>query len=142
MRAEFPLPDTDWPLLAEYWAGAAAGELRIPRCTACGRYEWYPRETCSGCGGAELPWTAMSGRATLFSWSEVSFAWVPQFADKVPFVSALAALDEDPAVRLATFVVDAEPDSLRVDMPLEVTFRPLEFTGVSGSVVVPLFRPT
>lgn len=83
----------------------------------------------------------MSGKATLFSWSEVSFAWVPQFADKVPFVSALAALDEDPAVRLATFVVDTQPDALAVDIPLEVTFRALEFTGVSGSVVVPLFRP-
>ena len=141
MRAEFPLPDTTWPVLAEYWAGAAAGELRIPRCEACGRYEWYPRETCSGCGESAFAWTVMSGKATLFSWSEVSFGWVPQFRDKVPFVSGLAALDEDRSVRVATLVVDAPADDLAVDMPLEAVFRPLEFTGVEGSVVVPLFRP-
>jgi uncharacterized OB-fold protein len=142
VRAEFPLPDTTWPVLQPFWEGAAEGELRIPRCASCGRYEWYPRDTCSGCGGGGLPWAVMSGRATLFSWSEVSFPWVPQFADKVPFVSALAALDEDPSVRLATLVVDADPAALQVDMPLQVTFRPLEFTGVTGSVVAPLFRPT
>ena len=141
MTNPFPLPDTDWPVLAEYWAGAAAGELRIPRCAACGRYEWYPREKCTGCDGTDLPWTAVSGQATLFSWSEVSFPWVPQFADAVPFVSGLAALHEDPAIRLATFVVDAEAADLAIDMPLEVVFRPLEFAGVDGSVTVPLFRP-
>jgi len=140
MANTFPLPDTDWPVLAEYWAGAAAGELRIPRCAECGRLGWYPRETCSGCGGDDLPWAVMSGRATLFSWSEVSFPWVPQFRDTVPFVSGLAALDEDPAVRLATFIIDADPSDLRIDMPLEVVFRPLQFTGVEGSVVAPLFK--
>lgn len=88
-----------------------------------------------------MPWTAMSGRATLFSWAEVSFPWVPQFRELVPFVSGLAALDEDPAVRLATFVVDADPGDLAVDMALQVVFRPLEFAGVEGSVVAPLFRP-
>ena len=141
MRDDFPLPDTTWPVLRPFWEGAAAGELRIPRCVACGRYAWYPTETCTGCGGTALPWTAVSGRAALFSWSEVSFPWVPQFADKVPFVSALAALEEDPAVRLATLVVDAAPTTLRMDMPLAVTFRPLAFTGVEGSVVAPLFGP-
>lgn len=140
MAHAFPLPDTDWPVLAEYWAGAAAGELRIPRCATCGRYEWYLRETCSGCGGEDLQWTVMSGRATLFSWSEVSFPWVPQFRDTVPFVSGLAALEEDPTVRLATFIVDADPSDLRIDMPLAVVFRPLQFTGVEGSVVAPLFK--
>jgi hypothetical protein len=38
-------------------------------------------------------------------------------------------------------IVDADAPSLHVDMPLEVTFRPLEFAGVDGSVVAPLFRP-
>jgi uncharacterized OB-fold protein len=141
VRADFPLPDTTWPVLRPFWAGAAAGELRIPRCESCGRYGWYPAVKCAGCGHGTLQWAVMSGRATLFSWSEVTFAWVPQFADKVPFVSGLAALDEDPSVRLATVVVDAETVPLRVDMPLEVTFRPLRFTGVEGAVVAPLFRP-
>ena len=58
----------------------------------------------------------------------------------MPFVTALVALDEDPAVRLCTYVVDAEPEDLVADAPVAVSFRPLEFTTVPGrSVVVPMF---
>ena len=42
MRREFPLPDLVWEPTAEFWAGAARGELRIPRCDSCGRLRWYP----------------------------------------------------------------------------------------------------
>jgi len=64
-----------------------------------------------------------------------------QFADAVPFVPALVALEEDPAVRIVTRIVDCEPDALRFDLPVEVVFRPLEFTDVDGSVMAPMFRP-
>ncbi len=83
----------------------------------------------------------MSGRATLFSWVVVTHAFLPQFADLVPFVPALVALDDDPAVRLATRVVDCDPDDLHFDMPLQVTFRPIEFDGIDGRVTAPLFAP-
>ena len=42
-RADFPLPDVDDPLTAPFFAGAARGELVIPRCDACDAYVWYPR---------------------------------------------------------------------------------------------------
>jgi uncharacterized OB-fold protein len=83
----------------------------------------------------------MSGRGTLFSWVVVTHAFLPQFAGVVPFVPALVALDEDPSVRVPTRVVDTDPDSLEFDMPLEVTFRPISFTGVDGAVTAPLFVP-
>jgi hypothetical protein len=60
----------------------------------------------------------------------------------VPFVSALVALDEDPAVRIVTYLVDGAPDSLHAEMPLVATFRPLSFPTVPDrAVVVPMFRP-
>ncbi len=34
MRPDFPLPDTTWEPTAEFWAGAAREELRIPRLRA------------------------------------------------------------------------------------------------------------
>ncbi len=83
----------------------------------------------------------MSGRGTVFSWVVVSHAFLPQFRAKVPFVSALVALEEDPAVRLATELVDCTADGVAFDMPVEVVFRPLTFAGVDGSVTAPLFRP-
>jgi uncharacterized OB-fold protein len=138
-RDDFPLPDVDDPLTAPYFAGAARSELVIPRCESCGEYVWYPADACPRDGGA-LTWTAMSGRGTLFTWAVVQRAFLPAFEDRVPFVTALVALDEDPAVRLCTYVVDTPPEDLVADAPVAVTFRPLTFTTVADkSVVVPMF---
>ena len=138
MRNDFPLPDVEWEPTAEFWAGAARDELRIPRCDTCGRLHWYPEAECRSCKGSAFTWETMSGRGTLFSWVVVTHPFLPQFADLVPFVPALVALDEDPAVRLATRVVDVD-EELEFEMPLTVTFRPITFAGVEGSVRAPLF---
>lgn len=139
-RDDFPLPDVDDPLTAPFFAGAARGELLIPRCETCGEYVWYPQDACPHDQGA-LAWTAVSGRGTLFTWAVVQRAFLPAFEDRVPFVTALVALDEDPAVRLCTYIVGTAPDRLVADAPVVATFRPLEFTTVAGrSVVVPMFE--
>ena len=141
-RDDFPLPDVDDPLTAPFFAGAARGELVIPRCETCREYVWYPQEACPRDGG-DLTWSAVSGRGTLFTWAVVRRAFLPAFADRVPFVTALVALDEDPAVRLCTYVVDTAPEQLVADAPVAVSFRPLEFTTVPGrSVIVPMFALT
>jgi uncharacterized OB-fold protein len=140
-RDDFPLPDTAWPPAREFWAAAARGELRLPRCDACGRFVWYPDGACRACGATAQTWTAVGGRGRLFSWSVVHRAFIPQLADAVPYVTGLVAIDEDPAVRLVTRVVDVEPAQLRVDMPVRVVFRPLRFAGVAGSVPAPMFAP-
>ena len=90
-----------------------------------------------GCSGSSL-----SGRGTLFSWAVVQRPFLPAFAEQVPFVTALVALDEDPFVRIVTYVVDIEAEALVADLPLVVDFRPLSFPTVPDrSVVVPVFRP-
>ena len=138
-RATFPLPDTRDPLVAPFFAAAARSELRIPRCEMCERFVWYPTELCAACNGA-LQWTSMSGRGTLFTWVVVQRAFLPAFESMVPFVTALIALVEDPAVRLCSYLVDATPEALRADAAVEVAFRPLSFTTVRDvSVVVPMF---
>jgi uncharacterized protein len=142
-REEFPLPDLDDPLTAPFFAHAARRELAVPRCNDCGRHVWYPAERCPGCNGASMPWTVVSGRGTLFAWAVVQRAFLPAFAAQVPFVTGLIALEEDRFVRVVSYVVDAEPDSLVADQPLVADFRPLSFPTVPGkSVVVPMFRPT
>ena len=138
-RADFPLPDVEDPLTAGYFEGAAAGELRIPHCATCDRWVWYPEAVCPVCGG-ELAWTATSGRGSLFTWVVVERAFLPAFADMVPFVTALVALEEDPAVRIVARLVDADPSTLAADAAMHVVFRPLAFPTVPDrTVVVPMF---
>jgi uncharacterized OB-fold protein len=141
MHPDFPLPDVTWEPTHEFWAGAARGELVITRCDACGRYVWYPEPPCRHCGGNQLTWTRVSGRGTLFSWSVVHFAWIPQFRPQLPFVTGLVALAEDPAVRVVSYIVDCSAEELRCDMALHAVFRPLRYAGVAREVVAPMFTP-
>lgn len=140
-RSTFPLPDVDDALTAEFFVAAARHELAIPGCDECGCLVWYPEAACSQCGGP-LRWRAVAPTGTVFSWAVVSRAFLPAFAEQVPFVTALVALDADPAVRVCTYLVDIDPDAVRPDLPVVAEFRPLSFPTVPGaSVVVPMFRP-
>ncbi len=141
MRPDFPLPDVSWAPLAPFWAAAAEGRLSLPRCSSCGRLCWYPKDACPVCDGQSFSWEPVEGRGALFSWSVVRHPFLPQFREKVPFATGLVALDEDPSVRMVTEIVDVSPEQLRIDLPMEVVFRPLVFAGVDGTVVAPLWRP-
>jgi uncharacterized OB-fold protein len=141
MSDDFPLPDTEWPATREFWAAATRGELVIPRCAGCGAWNWYPRDRCRVCDGAELPWAPVSGRGTLFSWAVVRRALLKPFAAHVPYATGLVALDEDPEVRLVTTLVDCSPEDLQIEMPMTVVYRALDFPGVSREVVAPMFTP-
>ncbi len=140
-RAAFPLPELDWEPTRPFWEAAARGELRIPRCGSCGSWCWYPAEACRACGAGELAWTRVRGRGTLFSWTVVRRPLAPGFAELTPYAPGLVCLDEDPALRLVTRLVDCAPEALRIGMPLAVVFRPLRFAGVEGEVLGPLFAP-
>jgi uncharacterized OB-fold protein len=140
-RDDFPLPDTEWPPVREFWAAAGRGELSLPRCDACARLVWYPDGPCRRCGGTTRTWNPVAGGGTLFSWSVVRRAFIPQLADEVPYVTGLVALDDDPAVRLVTRIVDVAPGALRIDMPMRVVFRPLRFPGIVRTVAAPMFAP-
>ncbi len=136
-----PLPDPDFAPAAGFWDGAAAGELRIPRCSACGTWIWYPRATCPACSGTAIAWTATSGHGTLFSFAVVRRALWEPYAPFVPYATGLVALAEDPAVRIVTRFVGCDVDALRVDQPVHAVFAPLAFPGDPRRPVAPLFTP-
>ncbi len=138
----FPLPDTEGAPTAPLWAAAADHRLSLPRCDDCGRLVWYPAEACRRCGGPSQSWVDLSGRGTLFSWVVVHQQFLPQYDP--PYVTALVAVDEDPAVRLATRLLEVDPadPGLTVDQAVEVVFAPLTFPSVEGEVTAPLWRPT
>ena len=141
MHPDFPLPDVDALVGREFWAAAARGDLAVPRCDRCARWVWYPAQECRWCGSLELTWTTTAGRGSLFSWTEVHRVLLPEYAGLVPYVAALVALAEDPAVRIWRRMVDVEPDTLVGDMPVKVVFRPIWFGEPTRSVVAPLFVP-
>ena len=142
MSSQLPLPELDWEPTRGFWQAAQREELAIPRCDDCGAYNWYPAPRCRLCESESMAWTRVSGRGTLFSYCVVRRALFKPFESKVPYATGLVALSEDPAVRLVTTLVDCDPGELRIDMPVEVVFRPLAFPGTEARVTAPMFRPT
>lgn len=87
------------PWLEPYWAGLAAGELRLPRCSACGRWEWYPVEVGPGCDDATYQWEAVGPVATVFTLTRVERPLLPGV--KEPYTTGLVVTDQAPDCRIA-----------------------------------------
>ena len=138
---DFPLPDVTWPPAQPFWAGAALHELWLPRCQSCGSLNAAGETSCRRCDGATLAWERLSGDGTVYSWTYVRRAFLPQFAGEVPFLTGLVGVVEDPAVRIVTRLVECEPSDMRIDLPVEVVFTALPFAGAAAPVIAPYFRP-
>jgi uncharacterized OB-fold protein len=130
-----PLPLVD-DVTRFFWDGAARGELLILRCRACLRFVHPPRPVCPFCFTDDLAPEAVSGQATLYTWTVAEQAFHPYFADKLPYVYATVELPEQPGLRVVTNVVECPFAELRAGMPLEVVF-----TALSDELTVPQFRP-
>jgi len=139
---DLPLPELENKEVGPLWQAAQRCELRLPRCRSCGRIDWYPRGTCRACASADISWTALSGKATLFSWAVVRRALDPRLASLVPYISAIVTLDEDPQSRFVTRLVDIEADALSARMPVQVCFRDLGFPAYRTGLIAPLFTGT
>lgn len=129
----FDVPSTD-PSTQPFWDAATEGRLLISVCNDCRHRFFYPRPFCPVCWSGSVGWLEASGRAELYTWSVVYVNDLAPFHLRVPYVAAIAELEEGP--RMETNIVDCEFESLYVGMPLEVRFR-----AEAGVPTVPVFRP-
>lgn len=132
MRFDLPTPN---PETVPFWDAAREGKLLICRCGACRHAFFYPRPFCPKCWSDDVRWEEASGRATLYTYSVVYQNDLPPFPERVPYVAAIADLDEGP--RMMTNVEGCEFDQLRVGMRLQVGFR-----KETDEITLPVFRPS
>lgn len=137
----FPLPDLENGPIAPLWQAAQRKELQLPRCKACGAFDWYPSGACGTCKGTDIEWSPVSGRATLFSWAVVNRALHKPLAPIAPYISAIVVIDEDRETRFVTRLIDCDPEDLRPGMPVEVRFVDLGYPALETGVTAPLFTP-
>jgi len=129
------LPDVEWAPAQPFWEGCKQHQLRLPRCT-CGTYVWFPQPRCAACGSDGIKWVEVSGRATLFTWTTVHRSFVPGHQSRLPYMTGIVELVEDPALRLASFLVGFDAQRPKLGMPLRVDFEEIE-----NGIVLPVFRP-
>jgi hypothetical protein len=134
-KIEKPKPRTFDPIDSAFWQNCQDGTLRFQRCSACDAWRFLPRYICANCGSADYEWSPSSGKGHVFSWTVTHQALHPAFADEVPFVAAIIELEE--GVRMATRLVDCAPETVALDMPVEITFE-----RIADDFLLPCFRPS
>ncbi len=120
---EHVLPEPT-PESAPWWAGLREGRLLIQRCASCGTLRHYPRPMCGHCHAMQWDWVQASGRGRLHSWTVCHHAFHPAFRRDVPYVLAIADLEEGVRLHSRLRGIDpADAHALRIGQPLEVGFE-------------------
>ncbi|MCR9093994.1 MAG: Zn-ribbon domain-containing OB-fold protein [bacterium] len=134
---EYSAPAIDWESRA-YWEGAGRGELVLQRCRDCGVVQHRPRGLCASCLSDDIEHFVASGRGEVYTYSVVRQNQMPAFAKAVPYVVSYVQLEEGP--QLLTNIVDCDPDTVTIGMPVKVDFVPTP--SKNGDVLgVPRFVP-
>ena len=127
--APIPVPT---PVTQPFWDATKDHRLLLQRC-ANGHVFYYARTHCPECLSNEMTWVEASGRGKLYSYTVARRPQSPEFADDVPYIIAAITLEEGP--RMTSLLVDADPDNVRIDGPVEVAWDDL------GDLAMPYFRP-
>ncbi len=121
------------PQNEHFWRGGADGRLRFLRCRACHTYIHPPSPVCPECLGKQLEPEAVSGRATVLTFTLNHQPWVP--SPDHPYAIAIVEIEEQVGVRLMTNIVGCAAEDVRIGMPVRVVFEQRE------DVYFPLFEP-
>jgi uncharacterized protein len=116
-----------------FWTGGEHGELRILRCGDCGYWLHPPGPVCPRCLGAAPVPAAVSGRATVHTYTVNHQPWYPGLDP--PYVVAIVALPEQAGLRLTTNIVGCPPGDVHIGMAVRATFERHD------DVWLPLFSP-
>lgn len=115
-----------------FWAGTAAGELRVQKCGGCGELRHPPGPMCPHCTETRPEYVVASGLGTVYSF--VVHHHPPMPGRTPPFVVALVELEE--GTRLLAELVDVAPEEVRVGLPVRIGFVP-----VDDELTMPVWRP-
>ena len=132
VHATKPVPAPDEATLP-YWDAAREGRLVVHRCRECSSNKYPPDLVCNSCQSENLDFVEASGRGTVYTHAVYTRSFAAGF--EAPYVLALVELDDHP-VRMLTNIVETDPETVEIGMPVEVAFEP------RGEWMVPQFRPT
>ena len=117
---------------AEFFDGTAAGEFRLKRSRTTGEI-LAPQCLTDSAGSVDLEWITASGRGRVVSWA-VSYGKPVDGVQLPTSVVGIVELDEGPWWWCE--LLDADPASMRVGMPVTAAFVRPE----GSDETVPVFR--
>ena len=111
-------------LTQPFWQGCNEGRLLLQQCEHCQRLRFYPAESCPFCGVIGGAWTAVTGRGVVYSWITTHKTPDSYWRTRVPYVSAIVELDDQPHLYMPGLLTSVTPDAVRAGMKVEVWFEP------------------
>ena len=118
-----------------FWNATAEHRLTLPRCTSCGTYRFPPSPFCWKCRAQDVEWVDHDGAGTVYSFTVIRHAVIPQVRDALPLIAAVVELPGTGGCRLIGNVVDCEPEAVRIGAPVT-----LDWYDVREGTSIPVFR--
>ncbi len=116
-----------------FWTGGARNELVITQCKDCERLIHPPLPRCPYCGGNEINFAVLSGRATITSFTVNRQHWHPWIGHE--YIVAYVAPVEDERLHLLTNIVDCDIEDVAIGMPVRARFLKRD------NYWIPIFSP-
>ena len=129
-----PPPKPASYLDAEFWAHCAAGRLAFQCCLECDTWRHIPRFMCAHCGSDQWEWRESSGRGEIYTWTICYMPMSRHFETIFPYAALVVTMEE--GVRITAGLRDLDLDDLKIGLPVEVIFEPLD-----NGAQLPFFRP-
>ena len=105
-----------------FWDKAKEGKLVIQFCLDTGRPQHFPRPVSVFTGRRNLEWREVSGRGTVYSFTNTFSAW-PGHEDRVPYLCALVELEE--GVRMLCNLLNVKAEDVKIGMKVKLCWEKL-----------------
>lgn len=120
------IPDLDDPN-REFFTHCGGGTLHLQHCPACDLMRYPTTTACPWCARDAHDWKPVSGKGTIYSYSEVHHAIQPVFRKHCPYMLLLVQLDEQidaphehDGLRMTGNLVDADGELAEEDLVCSV----------------------
>lgn len=131
----FP-PPLESDLLRPFYAGLAAGELRLTANARTGEWVWYPQEVIPGHPDDRLEWRTVSPEGVIYAFTRVERSLLPgDHRAETPFTVVLFESDEAPGARVPGLFM--APENVEPACGMRARLRPV----FAGDVTVAGFEP-
>ncbi len=119
-----------------YWAAAERHELVVRKCGQCGIYIHPSRLSCPKCLSTGLEWHKSLGEGSVYSFSVIHHAYIPELKDKVPYILVLVMLDE--GVLFYSILAKCDAGNVKIGMRVKAIYDDDNLLGITLPKFVPV----